>query len=93
MLSRMARIAIIGGGSIGEALLSGLLRSGRQVKDLVVAEKFPDRAKYLSETYSVLVTTVSDAVDTATYVIVAVKPADAGNLVGEIGRASCRERV
>ena len=79
MLSRMARIAIIGGGSIGEALLSGLLRAGRQVKDLVVAEKFPDRAKYLSETYSVLVTTVADAVDTATYVIVAVKPADVGN--------------
>src|SRR6516225_2794913 len=38
MLSGMARIAIIGGGSIGEALLSGLLRAGRQVKDLVVGE-------------------------------------------------------
>jgi pyrroline-5-carboxylate reductase len=87
MLSRMARIAIIGGGSIGEALLSGMLRAGRQVKDLVVAEKFPDRAKYLSETYSVLVTTVADAVDTATYVIVAVKPADAGVVTGEIAAA------
>jgi pyrroline-5-carboxylate reductase len=87
MLSRMARIAIIGGGSIGEALLSGMLRAGRQVKDLVVAEKFPDRAKYLSETYSVLVTTVADAVDTATYVIVAVKPADAGIVAGEIADA------
>ncbi|MDT5159756.1 MAG: pyrroline-5-carboxylate reductase [Mycobacterium sp.] len=87
MLSRMARIAIIGGGSIGEALLSGMLRAGRQVKDLVVAEKFPDRAKYLSETYSVLVTTVADAVDTATYVIVAVKPADAGIVTGEIAAA------
>ncbi|WP_181428177.1 pyrroline-5-carboxylate reductase [Mycolicibacterium moriokaense] len=83
----MARIAIIGGGSIGEALLSGMLRAGRQVKDLVVAEKFPDRAKYLSETYSVLVTTVSDAVDTATYVIVAVKPADVGSVTGEIADA------
>ena len=41
MLSGMARIAIIGGGSIGEALLSGLLRAGRQVKDLVVAERMP----------------------------------------------------
>ncbi|MCW2565199.1 MAG: pyrroline-5-carboxylate reductase [Mycobacterium sp.] len=87
MLSRMPRIAIIGGGSIGEALLSGMLRAGRQVKDLVVAEKFPDRAKYLSETYSVLVTTVADAVDTATYVIVAVKPADAGIVTGEIAAA------
>ena len=54
----MARIAIIGGGSIGEALLGGLIRAGRQVKDLVVAEKDSDRAKYLSETYSVLVTSV-----------------------------------
>ncbi|MCV7174696.1 NAD(P)-binding domain-containing protein, partial [Mycolicibacterium sphagni] len=37
----MARIAIIGGGSMGEALLAGLLRSGRQVKDLVVSERMP----------------------------------------------------
>jgi len=90
MLARMARIAIIGGGSIGEALLSGLLRAGRQVKDLVVAEKFPERAKYLSDTYSVLVTTVTDAVDTATYVVVAVKPADVGRVVGEIADAAVK---
>ena len=90
MLARMARIAIVGGGSIGEALLSGLLRAGRQVKDLVVAEKIPDRAKYLSETYSVLVTTVADAVDTATYVVVAVKPADVGSVVGEIADAAAK---
>ncbi|WP_102144130.1 pyrroline-5-carboxylate reductase [Mycobacterium hubeiense] len=84
----MARIAIIGGGSMGEALLSGLLRAGRQVKDLVVAEKSPDRAKYLSETYSVLVTSVPDAVDTATYVVVAVKPADVESVVSEIAEAA-----
>lgn len=80
----MARIAIVGGGSIGEALLSGLLRAGRQVKDLVVAEKDPDRAQYLADTYSVLVTTVANAVDHASYVIVAVKPADVAGLVDEI---------
>jgi pyrroline-5-carboxylate reductase len=90
MLSRMARIAIIGGGSMGEALLSGLLRAGRQVKDLVVAEKHPDRAKYLSKTYSVLVTTVADAVDTATYVIVAVKPADVETVIGDIAEAAAK---
>ncbi len=90
MLSRMARIGIIGGGSMGEALLSGMLRTGRQVKDLVVAEKDPARAKYLSEKYSVLVTTVGDAVDTATYVIVAVKPFDVEGLVAEIADAAAR---
>jgi len=90
MLSRMARIGIIGGGSMGEALLAGMLRAGRQVKDLVVAEKDPGRAKYLSEKYSVLVTTVGDAVDTATYVIVAVKPFDVEGLVAEIADAAAR---
>src|ERR1700761_8153022 len=90
MLARMARIAIVGGGSIGEALLSGLLRAGRQVKDLVVAEKYPERAQYLSGKYSVLVTTVADAVDSATVVIVAVKPADVGGVVGEIADAAAK---
>ena len=77
MLSDMARIAIIGGGSIGEALLSGLLRAGRQAKDLVVAERIEDRAKYLADTYAVLVTSsVTKAADNATFIVVAVKPAD-----------------
>ncbi|GAA2532374.1 pyrroline-5-carboxylate reductase [Mycolicibacterium diernhoferi] len=83
----MARIAIIGGGSIGEALLSGLLRAGRQVKDLVVAEKNPDRAKQLADTYSVLVTSVADAAENATYIIVAVKPADVEPVTAEIAEA------
>lgn len=88
MLSGMARIAIIGGGSIGEALLSGLLRAGRQVKDLVVVERVPERAEYLADTYSVLVTSVTDAVENATFVVVAVKPADVESVLGELARAA-----
>ncbi|MEE6175533.1 pyrroline-5-carboxylate reductase [Mycobacterium sp. 050134] len=84
----MARIAIIGGGSIGEALLSGLLRAGRQVKDLVVAERVPERAKYLADTYSVLVAPVADAVDNASFVVVAVKPADVEQVMGEVSRVA-----
>ncbi len=88
MLSGMARIAIIGGGSIGEALLSGLLRAGRQVKDLVVAERVPERAKYLADTYSVLVASVTDAVENATFIVIAVKPADVESVMGELARAA-----
>jgi len=88
MLCAMARIAIIGGGSIGESLLSGLLRAGRQVKDLVVAEKSPDRAKYLAEKYSVFVTSVADAAENAGYVIVAVKPGDVVSVVDEVADAA-----
>ena len=83
----MARIAIIGGRSIGEALLSGLLRAGRQAKDLVVAEKDHARGKYLSETYSVLITSVADAAESATYVIVSVKPSDVESALSDITAA------
>ncbi|OBK25743.1 pyrroline-5-carboxylate reductase [Mycobacterium asiaticum] len=85
MLSGMARIAIIGGGSIGEALLSGLLRAGRQVKDLVVAERMPDRAKYLSNTYGVLVVaSAKDAAENATFIVVSVKPADVEKVIDDL---------
>lgn len=88
MLFGMARIAIIGGGSIGEALLSGLLRAGRQVKDLVVAERMSDRANYLAQTYSVLVTSAADAVENATFVVVAVKPADVEPVIADLANAT-----
>jgi pyrroline-5-carboxylate reductase len=89
MLSGMARIAIIGGGSIGEALLSGLLRAGRHVRDLVVAERIGDRAQYLADTYSVLVTSsVTEAVDNATFIVVAVKPADVESVLAVLAQAA-----
>ena len=45
------RIAIIGGGKIGEALLAGLIQSGKQTKDLVVAEKSgPGPPRWLTST-------------------------------------------
>ena len=86
----MSRIAIIGGGNIGEALLAGLLRSGRQVKDMVVAERVPARARHLSEKYSVLVTKVADAVENANFVVLAVKPSDVEAVTDEIAEAVAR---
>ncbi|BBZ65692.1 pyrroline-5-carboxylate reductase [Mycolicibacterium insubricum] len=85
----MARIAIIGGGNMGEALLAGLLRSGRQVKDLVVAERAPARTEHLSQTYGVQVTgSITDAAAHADYVVVAVKPADVTAAVNAIAEAA-----
>ena len=43
------RIAILGAGKMGEALLSGLLRSGRPAADLLFTERHPDRSKMLEE--------------------------------------------
>jgi pyrroline-5-carboxylate reductase len=80
----MARIAIVGGGNMGEALLAGLLHAGRPVKDMVVAERRDERARYLSGTYSVLVTTVAEAVENANIVILAVKPNDVERVLVDI---------
>jgi pyrroline-5-carboxylate reductase len=92
MLSPMSTIAIIGGGSIGEALLSGLLRAGRPVSDIVVSERLPERGRYLSEKYSVLVTDVADAVKGADLVVVAVKPSDVESVTAEIAAAAAGAR-
>jgi len=86
----MARIAIIGGGNMGEALLAGLIRAGRPAKDLVLSEKVAERADYLAQTYSVRVAPMSEAVENAAFVIVAVKPADAESVVEEISTAAGR---
>jgi pyrroline-5-carboxylate reductase len=86
----MSRIAIVGGGNIGEALLAGLLRSGRQVKEVVVAERLPSRARYLAEKYSVLVTGVTDAVENANLVVIAVKPSDVDAVTAEVADAAAK---
>lgn len=86
----MSRIAIIGGGNMGEALLSGLLRAGRPVKDLVVSEKSPERSEYLSRTYGVRLASVSDAVENVGFVILAVKPHDIDPVIAGIADTAAR---
>ncbi|WP_313676474.1 pyrroline-5-carboxylate reductase [Mycolicibacterium sp.] len=80
----MARIAIIGGGNMGEALLAGLLNSGRPARDLVVAEKSAGRAEYLTRTYSVRVAPLADAAETADFLVLAIKPSDVESVAAEI---------
>lgn len=87
----MARIAIIGGGNMGEALLAGLLKAGRPTRDLVVAEKSSGRAAQLSQAYSVRVTDLADAVENAAFVILAVKPGDVETVIAEIAEAATNE--
>ncbi|MGI9162125.1 MAG: pyrroline-5-carboxylate reductase [Mycobacterium sp.] len=86
----MARIAFVGGGNMGEALLAGLLRAGRSAKDMVVAERMPERADYLARTHGVQIAPVADAVENAAFVIVAVKPGDVESAVVEIAGTASR---
>lgn len=86
----MSRIAIIGGGNMGEALLAGLIKSGRPARDLVVAEKLSSRAEYLADTYSVRVTGLADAVEDAAFLIMAVKPGDVDSITTEIADSAAQ---
>ena len=81
----MTRIAVLGGGRIGEALLSGLLAAGYEPGGLVVSERYPERAQELSGRLGVAVAPVPDAVRGADTVVVAVKPQDIAPVLAELG--------
>jgi pyrroline-5-carboxylate reductase len=76
-------VAIIGAGVMGETLLSGLIRGGRDVADLLVGEKRPERATELREKYGVQVVANTEAA-TAETVVLVVKPQDMADVLTEI---------
>jgi pyrroline-5-carboxylate reductase len=81
------RIAVLGAGKIGEALLSGLVSSGwREPSELWATSRRQERVEELTERYGVRATTSNaEAVAGAAIVVVAVKPQDLEALLGEIG--------
>jgi pyrroline-5-carboxylate reductase len=68
-------LAIIGGGKIGEALLSGLIRRGG-ADGLLVCERSPERAAQLAEKYGVGAVGLGEAAAQARVLLLAVKPQD-----------------
>src|SRR5690606_933792 len=84
--SAMTRIAVIGGGRIGEALIAGLLESGRLGKDLVVVETHTDRAELIASRFGVRVTgEITDGAVGADLLVVAVKPGDVDGVLVQLG--------
>ena len=80
----MGQTAILGVGVMGETLLSGLVRAGRRVDDLLVGEKRADRARELEERYGVAVVSNIDAARKAETLALVVKPQDMETLLDEI---------
>jgi len=89
------RIAVLGAGRIGEALISGLLSSGwRGPADIVASTRRPERVTELGERYGIDVTASNvEAAAGAALVVVAVKPQDIDVLLGEIGTAITPEQT
>jgi pyrroline-5-carboxylate reductase len=83
----MTRIAVVGGGRIGEALVAGLIQAGREVSDLTVVEPVPGRAAQLTERYGVRTAgTVVAAAGSADIVVIAVKPGDVDDVVSDLAK-------
>ena len=89
------RIAFIGGGAMGEAMVKCLLTKKVAVsQDIVVSDVSPSRRELLNLEYGV--STLSDnvrAVENADLVILAVKPQNLPQVVGEIKGLSTEQLV
>ena len=81
------KVAILGLGTIGESLLSGLLSGGwREASEVAVTVRSEERAAELAERYGVTAgTSNAEAIAGTTLVVIAVKPQDFEVLLGEIG--------
>ncbi|MDN5724031.1 MAG: pyrroline-5-carboxylate reductase [Corynebacterium sp.] len=83
----MTRIAFIGGGNIGEALMSGLVGNGEQgdKPDIVVFDPSTERVDVLRERYGVIpADNAAEATSDADIVVIAVKPYIVGPVLDEI---------
>jgi pyrroline-5-carboxylate reductase len=80
------RIAVLGAGKIGEALIAGLLTSGWRVPgDIVATARRPERLSEIHERYGIRTTLSNpDAAARAALVVIAVKPQDIDTLLSEI---------
>ncbi len=81
----MTRLVVVGAGLMGEAIFSGLLASGWAAADIVVSDARSERRAELSDRYGVAGADAVDAVADAQTVLLAVKPADVGGVLDEIG--------
>jgi pyrroline-5-carboxylate reductase len=80
------KVAFLGGGRMGEALVSGLIRSGgRSAGEIMVTSRREDRSRELGETYGIDSTlSNADAVAWADVLVLAVKPQDMEVLLSQI---------
>ena len=80
------KVAFLGGGRMGEALVSGLIRSGgRSAGEIMVTSRREDRSRELGETYGIESSlSNADAVAWADVLVLTVKPQDMEVLLSQI---------
>jgi pyrroline-5-carboxylate reductase len=83
------RVAFLGAGKMGEALVSGLIRSGgRAPDDIVVTARREERVRELAERHGVEATlSNTEATQRARTLVLTVKPQDMDALMDQVGGA------
>ncbi|HEX4699326.1 MAG TPA: pyrroline-5-carboxylate reductase [Actinomycetes bacterium] len=87
------RVAVLGAGKMGEALLSGMLRGGTPATDLAATARRPERAEHLRARHGIEVVPTAEAAAGADTLIIAVKPQDMGALLEDLAPGCPPERL
>jgi pyrroline-5-carboxylate reductase len=89
------RLAVLGAGKAGEALIAGVLSSGsREASEVVATARRPERLEELAERHGILATAANaEAVEGAGIVVIGVKPQDIEHLLAEISGAIGHEQT
>jgi len=89
------RVAFLGGGKMGEALVSGLIRSGgRNPDEIMVTARREERVRELAERNDVAATLSNpEAVEWAETVVLTVKPQDIEALLGQVAEHVTSEHL
>jgi pyrroline-5-carboxylate reductase len=80
----MTRVAVLGAGRMGEALLAGLLKAGHPSDDLCFTERYQVRATEVEGRLGLVRRDVAEAAATADVLFLAVKPQDIDPLLAEL---------
>jgi pyrroline-5-carboxylate reductase len=87
-------IAVLGTGKMGEALLSGLLRSGVVAPaGVTAAVRRSDRGAQLRDAYGIEILNAAEAARRAETLVIAVKPQDMAALLAEISPAVTADKL
>ena len=87
----LGKIAVIGGGNIGEALISGLIRAGVDPASIVATNRTQERRTELAQRYGIQTSAEnSEAVDDASLCFLCVKPAQVLDVIEDISAAVAR---
>ena len=82
-----SKVAVIGAGVMGEALIAALIAYGLKPNLITISEKRQDRESELISKYSITSLALSDNVQTADVLLLVVKPQDMQSVLAEVKKS------